>query len=191
MTRGSKAWRAGIALMAGLMMAGAALAQGAPPPDDTAPVPAAATAPDCKPGFGCVTRLPLPRFVSLKTDAGNARRGPGLSHRIDWVFLRAGMPLRITAEYEHWRRVEDAEGVGGWMHYSQLSGARSVQVTGAEAEFRTRPDAAAPVRFKAEPGVIGRVLECGGGWCQVQAGDQRGWVQDLALWGVAPGETID
>ncbi|MFN7051486.1 MAG: SH3 domain-containing protein, partial [Gemmobacter sp.] len=56
------------------------------------------------PGEGAVTRLPLPRFVTLKTDEGNARRGPGLSHRIDWVFKRAGMPLRVTAEYENWRR---------------------------------------------------------------------------------------
>ncbi|CAN0603746.1 unnamed protein product, partial [Ectocarpus sp. 12 AP-2014] len=35
---------------------------------------------------GKVTNLPIPRFVSLKAEEGNARRGPSLSHRIDWVF---------------------------------------------------------------------------------------------------------
>jgi SH3-like domain-containing protein len=70
----------------------------------------------CQPDVGCVTNLPLPRFVSLKGNEGNARRGPGLTHRIDWVFTRSGMPLRITAEFENWRRVEDFEGAGGWVH---------------------------------------------------------------------------
>jgi SH3-like domain-containing protein len=50
--------------------------------------------------------------VSLKTDEGNARRGPALDQRIDWVFVREDMPLRITAEYGHWRRVEDREAKG-------------------------------------------------------------------------------
>ncbi len=55
-------------------------------------VPVAKKEDSCKPGHGCVTNLPLPRFVSLKGDEGNARRGPGLTHRIDWVFTRPGMP---------------------------------------------------------------------------------------------------
>ena len=75
----------------------------------------------CLPDVGCVTNLPLPRYVSLKGSEGNARRGPGLTHRIDWVFTRAGMPLKITAEYENWRRVEDNEGAGGWVRSWGLS----------------------------------------------------------------------
>ncbi|NNF73231.1 MAG: aspartyl-trna synthetase, partial [Rhodobacteraceae bacterium] len=77
---------------------------------------------------GPVTNLPLPRFVSLKASEGNVRRGPSLSHRIDWVFTRRDMPLEITGEYGHWRRVRDRDGAGGWMHYSLLSGARTVIV---------------------------------------------------------------
>ena len=56
---------------------------------------------------GPVTGLPLPRYVSLKASEANVRRGPSLTHRIDWVFKRRDMPLRITAEFGHWRRVED------------------------------------------------------------------------------------
>ncbi|MEL6566070.1 MAG: SH3 domain-containing protein, partial [Pseudomonadota bacterium] len=62
---------------------------------------------------GPVTNLPLPRYVSLKAVEGNVRRGPSLTHRIDWVFQRRDMPLRITAEHGHWRRVEDRDGMGG------------------------------------------------------------------------------
>ena len=104
------------------------------------------------PNRGSVTNLPLPRYVSLKGNEGNARRGPGLTHRIDWVFTRAGMPLRITAEFEHWRRVEDSEGVGGWVNFVLLSGVRTALVTQDMAEFRTLPDVAAPVSLPGRDG---------------------------------------
>jgi SH3-like domain-containing protein len=143
------------------------------------------------PSRGSVTSLPLPRYVSLKTNEGNARRGPGLTHRIDWVFTRVGMPLRITAEFEHWRRVEDAEGVGGWVHYSLLSGVRTGLVKLDMAEFRAVPDLDASVVFQTEIGVIGRILHCEPGWCRMSVEGQRGWVQSSALWGVDPGEIIE
>ena len=39
---------------------------------------------------GPVTNLPLPRFVSLKVSEGNMRRGPSLTHKIDWSYQRRG-----------------------------------------------------------------------------------------------------
>jgi SH3-like domain-containing protein len=78
---------------------------------------------------GPVTNLPMPRYVSLKAGEANARRGPSLSHKIDWVYKRRGVPLEIYAEYENWRRVRDYEGAGGWIHYSLLSGVRTVLIT--------------------------------------------------------------
>ena len=142
------------------------------------------------PAKGAVTNLPLPRYVTLKKGEVNARRGPGLTHRIDWVFTRAGMPLRITAEYEHWRRVEDATGEGGWVQYAMLSGARSVLVATDMAEFRARADVAAEVAFQAERGVIGRLLECAVDWCQVAVDGNKGWVMKADLWGVEAGEVV-
>jgi SH3-like domain-containing protein len=143
------------------------------------------------PNRGAVTNLPLPRFVTLKTNEGNARRGPGLTHRIDWVFTRAGMPLRVTAEFENWRRIEDQEGVGGWVHYTLLSGARSALVTAPMADFRDDPDDAARVAFQAEMGVVGRLLECSADWCRMSVDGTRGWVRKAALWGVTPDETVE
>jgi SH3-like domain-containing protein len=143
------------------------------------------------PNRGSVTNLPLPRYVSLKGSEGNARRGPGLTHRIDWVFTRAGMPLRITAEFEHWRRVEDSEGVGGWVNFVLLSGVRTALVTQDMAEFRTLPDMAAPVSFQAEMGVVGKIVSCEPDWCRLSVEGQRGWVQKAALWGVEPGELVE
>jgi SH3-like domain-containing protein len=145
----------------------------------------------CQPDIGCVTNLPLPRFVSLKGNEGNARRGPGLTHRIDWVFTRSGMPLKITAEFENWRRVEDQEGAGGWVHYSLLSGVRTVLVTLDMAEFHDTPDDDATVVAQAEMGVIGRLQACTVDWCFVALDGQRGWVRKTAIWGVKADEEID
>ncbi|MBD3625007.1 MAG: aspartyl-trna synthetase, partial [Rhodobacteraceae bacterium] len=67
---------------------------------------------------GAVTNLPIPRYVSIKASEANVRRGPSLSHRIDWVFQRRHLPVQITAESGHWRRARDFAGPGRWLHYS-------------------------------------------------------------------------
>jgi SH3-like domain-containing protein len=138
---------------------------------------------------GTVTNLPLPRFVSLKAAEGNARRGPSLGQRIDWVFQHRDMPLRVTAEYGHWRRVEDNDGQGGWVHYSLLSGVRTVLIEDDMAELHLKPDAATPVMARAQAGAVARLEGCEPEWCRISAGGQRGWVQKTALWGVTPDET--
>lgn len=153
-----------------------------PPPADAAPR---------DPGRGQVTNLPLPRYVTLKTNEGNARRGPGLTHRIDWVFTRAGMPLKITAEYGHWRRIEDADGIGGWVHYSLLSGVRSVLVKADLLDIFSAPRPDASVLFRAEGGVIAKILECANDWCRITVEGEKGWSPAAALWGVDPGEVLE
>ncbi|MDP3339058.1 SH3 domain-containing protein [Frigidibacter sp.] len=142
-------------------------------------------------GRGPVTNLPMPRFVSMKASEGNARRGPSLSHRIDWVFRHRDMPLRVTAEFGHWRRVEDRDGAGGWVHYSLISGVRTVVVSAETADLRARDNAAAPVQARAMAGVIARLEQCGPDWCRINAGGQKGWVQKSALWGVDADELVE
>ncbi len=140
---------------------------------------------------GPVTSLPLPRYVTLKGSQGNARRGPSLSHRIDWVFKHSGMPLRITAEFGHWRRVEDREGAGGWVHYSLLSGVRNVIVEQEMTELHRRADPNSEVVAIAEAGAIMRLGECGPDWCELESDGIEGWAQKAGLWGVFPDEIRD
>lgn len=167
-------------------------------PEPAPQVPAAPVAPPeaqpaspASPTRGAVTNLPLPRFVSLKTSEGNARRGPSLAHRIDWVFTRPGMPLRITAEYENWRRVEDVDGIGGWVHYALLSGTRSIVVIVPMADLRAEPDDTSTLRARVEAGVIGRVQDCARDWCRVSLDGGRGYMRKTAIWGVGADEVID
>ncbi|WP_363323844.1 SH3 domain-containing protein [uncultured Paracoccus sp.] len=141
------------------------------------------------PGKGPVTNLPLPRYVSLKGNEGNARRGPSLSHRIDWVFRHAGMPLRVVAEFGHWRRVEDRDGAGGWVHYALLSGVRTAIVQEDMVELHAKPDLKSDVVARAETGAIVRLGECTIDWCRISGGGERGWVMKPSIWGVDPDET--
>ncbi|WP_434290973.1 SH3 domain-containing protein [Celeribacter sp. SCSIO 80788] len=143
------------------------------------------------PTRGQVTNLPLPRFVSLKSDKANARRGPSLSHRIDWVFVHRGYPLEVIAEYGHWRRVRDIEGATGWLHYSLISGVRTALVTEDSIDLFSRPDPTSRLAAQAEKNVILRLLECDVSWCKVSADGQKGWALKSGLWGVRPDEILE
>ena len=141
---------------------------------------------------GPETGLPLPRYVSLNTDRANVRRGPGLSHRIDWVFVRRGAPLQVVAEHGHWRRVRDQDDVGGWIHHALLRGARTAVVTATpEALLRDEPEPDADLAARAETGAIGRLEACRAAWCLFEADGVEGWVEKRAIWGVAPEERFD
>lgn len=152
---------------------------------------AATTAAPSGPQVGPVTGFPIPRYVSLKASEANARRGPSRSHRIDWVFLRRNMPVMVVAEHGHWRRIIDRDGAGGWVHYTMLSGVRTVIVEADMLPIMTRPDPGTMVRAQAERDVIAEVKQCRAGWCEIEAGGYRGWVDAAGLWGVGPGETIE
>ena len=140
---------------------------------------------------GPVTNLPMPRFVSMKATEGNVRRGPSLSHRIDWVYKRKDLPLQITNEYGHWRKVRDFDGAGGWVHYSLLSGTRTVLIEKDMLTLHARPDPAAPVVAALELGVVARVSECNLEWCLLRSGGFKGWAPKARLWGVQSTEVFD
>ncbi len=133
---------------------------------------------------GPVTNLPLPRFVSMKAKEGNVRRGPSLTHRIDWVFKHNNMPLLITAEFGHWRRVQDMEGQGGWMHYALLSGVRTVIVKTDQLALRLKPNIASATAVYAEERAIAKLEECTLDWCEISSNGHSGWAPKADIWGV-------
>ena len=139
---------------------------------------------------GPVTKLPLPRYVSLRSDEVNVRRGPGLDYRIDWVFQRAGLPVRIVDEYGHWRRIVDSDETGGWVYHALLTSRRTALVTAAEVTFRAEPAAEAAPTARAERGVVATLIGCGPAWCEVEAKGVSGWVPKNAIWGVDPAEAF-
>src|SRR6185295_1242756 len=139
--------------------------------------------------------LPLPRFVSLKAERVNVRRGPSSDHDVAWVFQRKGLPVEIVAEFENWRRIRDSDGAEGWVYQSMLSGRR----TGVVAPWRkddtlplfSDPEAGSGLVAKFKPGVLTSIEKCTGQWCDISAGGYEGWIEQRMLWGVYPGEAVD
>jgi len=144
---------------------------------------------------GSVTKLPLPRFASLKTDRVNLREGPSKDHPTKWVYERAGLPVEIIAEFEIWRRIRDAEGVDGWVLHSLLSGRRTALVTptrkGENSSIFVRPSETENVAATLQSGVIVNVRKCDGAWCLVDGDGFKGYIQQIKLWGVYPNEKVD
>jgi len=138
--------------------------------------------------------LPIPRFVSLKTDRVNVRRGPSTTHSVMWVYARKGLPVEIIAEFEHWRRIRDADGEEGWVYHSLLTGRRMALVApwlkGERATLLDRASGNGTPVAAIEAGVLGQVEECDGKWCRFSTSGYTGWVRQELLWGVYPGEHL-
>ncbi len=148
-----------------------------------------------EPAVGAVSGLPIPRFVSLKSDRVNVRSGPNKDQDVRWVYTRAGMPVEITAEFENWRRIRDWEGAEGWVYHSLLSGKRTaVVVPTLKDELvplygNTEPEA--PIAARLQSGVLAQIKACSGKWCQVSGKDFSGWIVQERLWGAYPNEKIE
>lgn len=142
--------------------------------------------------LGPVSKLPLPRFVSLKSERVNLHEGPSKEHRTLWVYQRAGLPVEITAEFEIWRKIRDSEGVEGWVLHSLLSGRRTALVAPWKKDplFLTAADHATPVA-KLYPGVIAQIKRCDGDWCRIAGPGFDGYMKQENLWGAYPGEKIE
>ena len=147
------------------------------------------------PQTGTVTGLPVPRFVSLKTDRVNLREGPSKDHRTTWIFQRAGLPIEITAEFDIWRKIRDSEGSEGWVLHTLLSGRRTGLVApwrkGENFALRAKPDAGANIVAQLQTGVIGNAKNCNGTWCRLSGEGFDGWIEQQNLWGVYSGEKMD
>lgn len=143
--------------------------------------------------------LPIPRFVSLKSNPVNLRKGPGKQYPKAWIFRRAGLPVEVIQEYNHWRQVRDSEGVKGWIFHSLLSGRRTALVIpwesrkGAKAALTDLHAAArqsARVIARLEAGTLASIKSCSKSWCYVSIGRFRGYLAKDRLWGVYPNEII-
>ena len=136
-------------------------------------VPRAQAGSDIAIATGSVSGLPVPRFVSLKSDRVNVRAGPTKDQEVRWVYTRAGMPVEVTAEFENWRRIRDWEGQEGWVYHSLLSGKRTAVVAQLQA------------------GVQGALQACTGQWCEFRGKGFAGWIRQDRLWGAYPNEKVE
>lgn len=141
--------------------------------------------------LGQVTKLPLPRFASFKTDNVNLRGGPGRDYEIRSIYKRSGLPIEITAEFETWRKVRDSSGEEGWVLAGLISGKRTVLSAPwgkAPNAVHSEPDAVSETVALMEPGVQANVVKCKAGWCRIKGNGFEGYAASSTLWGVYPDE---
>jgi SH3-like domain-containing protein len=139
--------------------------------------------------------LPVPRFVSLKTEKANVRKGPSSDHAVAWVYQSKGLPVEITAESETWRRVRDAEGAEGWILQNMLSGKRTAQIApsrkGTYINLMAVPSVESGPVAKLASGVLADIKSCDGAWCRIVASGYDGYVDQNLIWGAYPGEVVN
>jgi SH3-like domain-containing protein len=144
---------------------------------------------------GSVSGLPIPRFVSLKSDRVNARSGPNKDQEVRWVYTHVGMPVEITAEFENWRRIRDWEGAEGWVYHSLLSGKRTATVVPKIKDdlvpLYENADIESAVSARLQPGVLGALKSCNGTWCQFTGKGFDGFIRQERLWGAYPNERVE
>jgi SH3-like domain-containing protein len=150
---------------------------------------------------------PLPRFASLGSSKINVRVGPGQKYEVAWIFVQNGLTIEIIQEFDAWRKVRDSEGAEGWIHKTLLSGRRTALVTPwlndtpNGTPIYDRADATSPRRAILQPKVLVTVEKCEDGWCEVSGRYKpdpnsddnqnfRGWINQVALWGVYQNEKV-
>lgn len=143
--------------------------------------------------------LPIPRFVSLKAKRVNMRVGPGQSYKVSWLYTKSAIPMEIIQEYDNWRRVRDFEGTEGWVFHSLLSGDRSAVAAPwmrgktplSYINIHNEATKNSGISAKLEPGVIAKISQCNGDWCEVRIDNIKGWASQEELWGVYPKEAFN
>jgi SH3-like domain-containing protein len=139
--------------------------------------------------------LPIPRFVTLKAEKVNVRKGPSSDHPVAWVFQSKGLPVEIIAEFETWRRVRDSDGAEGWILQNMLSGKRNVLIAPWRKDQLTALHTASSnhssLTANLTSGSMGEIKSCDGTWCNVMIGGYQGYVDQSMLWGAYPGEVVN
>ncbi|GAB5347463.1 hypothetical protein TMRO357_00380 [Alteriqipengyuania sp. 357] len=128
-----------------------------------------------------------PYWATIDVTEAYMRVGPSQEYRIEWVYKRKGLPVKVLRMRDGWRLVEDPDGAKGWIAARLLSRKRGAIVTGADlVEMRADDSAGSPVKWRLEPGVVGELGTCEASWCEFSVGEHNGFVEASRLWG--PGE---
>ena len=133
----------------------------------------------------------LPYFASIGAGRARMRTGPARTYPASWLYQRADLPVRVVAVYKEWRKIEDPDGTQGWMEDRLLRDTRTAIVRAPQpVELHEQPNTASRLSWRAAPGVVGRIAQCGDGWCRLDVKGQVGFVEIGNLWGVGPIEVI-
>lgn len=132
-----------------------------------------------------------PYWASIASGQAMTHTGPGRNYPNVWLYQRRDLPVRVLKKYQNWRLIQDPDGAQGWMLVTMLSDRRTAIVKpGTARALHTAPSASASISYEVENGVVGRISKCASGWCRIDIGSHRGYVQMSDIWGVSDGEVV-
>ena len=136
------------------------------------------------------SKLPVPRFVSLRFNVVNGRSGPNPDYPIRWVYRQKGLPVRVIAETEEWRRIEDPDGTKVWVHKRMIESKRTVITRPLNIGNQRKvvilyrsPADNSRIMATMNQGVIAEIIAISPGWRRIRAGRYVGWARANELWG--------
>jgi len=132
-----------------------------------------------------------PYWASIAAGEARMRTGPGRNFPASWLYQRRNLPVKVLEIYPNWRKVQDPDGEIGWMLVNLLSDQRTALVRNGVQTLRTAPESGAPIRWRVEPGVVGKISRCVDGWCAFEVDKRSGYIETRNLWGVDPGEEVE
>jgi SH3-like domain-containing protein len=130
--------------------------------------------------------FPVPRFLSLKRDEVFGRAGPSSEYDVVTIYRQRGLPVRVIAETETWRRVEDPYGRRVWIAHYMLTGRATGMIVdrrGLTVPLRSRPTMEARQVVSLQPGVVVKIRDFRDGWRRVEVDRYRGWLPVSSVWG--------
>ena len=132
-----------------------------------------------------------PYWASISASQAMMRTGPAKTYPAKWLYRRADLPIKVLEVYPSWRKIQDPDGETGWMLVNLLSDTRTAMVRGDEPRaMHEAANSASPIRYLAQPGVVGRISECAGDWCAIDVEGRRGYISRTHIWGTDPGESF-
>src|SRR3978361_1257266 len=100
----------------------------------------------------------VPYWASLKANEVYMRVGPGEDYRINWIYHRQHLPLKVLRLMQNWRLVEDPQGARGWIMVNMLVIGHDGYVIGSDpAEMHEAPDGNSRLLWRLEPGGVGEI----------------------------------
>lgn len=122
-------------------------------------------------------------FVAVDTDKLNVRSGPGTNHPVQMRVAR-NYPLYVVSQSDGWLFVMDYDGDQGWVTTNLVKVAPYVITQLEKSNIRSGVGTEHDVVFKAERGVILRVVDEKDGWLKVQHADgDEGWISSKIVFG--------
>jgi SH3-like domain-containing protein len=132
-----------------------------------------------------------PYWASISAPKARMRTGPGTNFPANWEYVRPDLPVRVLQIRAEWRKIEDPDGMQGWMRSFLLSEQRTAIIRGEVRMLRAAPDRGAKISWRVQPGVVGKISHCAAGWCEFDVHGRAGYVEVDEIWGVSANETID